>query len=189
MGTIRTNIRTNRRESATDISETVCEILHAHRRKVVRVGDNRVRMCGHSTILLPSDPRTPPKQEGNRTASRRMEHTQGDHSADSHEISSAEHDTNMFVASRPLQSRGSSLVSRMFSVSIRRTVSFDNNVIVYTPKDWSPETYRNARKGPWMQLAIDRCRFRRRIKQTEIALGDIFSADNRDKVKRRLFHE
>ena len=189
MDTVRTSIRTNRRELTADISETVCEILYAHRRKVVRVGDNGVRMCGHSTILLPSNPWTPPKQEGNRSTPRRMEHTQRDCSADSHQISSAEHNTNMLLAIRPLQSGGSTLVSRMFSVSIRRTVSFDNNVAVYTPKDWSPETYRNARKGPWIQLAIDRCRFRRRIKQTEIALGDIFSDVNRDKVKRRLFHE
>jgi hypothetical protein len=36
-----------------------------------------------------------------------------------------------------------------------------------------------------MQQAVDRSRFRRRIKQIELALGDIFSDKHRDKVKRR----
>jgi Phosphatase-1 catalytic subunit binding region len=146
-------------------------------------------MCGHSTILLSSDSRTPTEQAGNRSTPQRMEHVEGGRSADAHEVSSAEHNADMFVASRPLQSGGSALVPRMLSLSIGRTVSFDSNVTVYTPIDWSPRTYRNARRGPWMQLAIYRCRFRRRIKQTENDLGDIFSDDNRDRVKRRLFLE
>jgi hypothetical protein len=182
MGTVRTTIRTNRRESPTDSSESVCKILHPHRRKVACVGDDGVRMRGHSSILLSSDLRTPTEQEGNRSTPRRMEHVERDRTTDVHEVSSAEHNADMFVASRPLQSGGSALVPRMFSLSIGRTVSFDSNVTIYTPTDWSPRTYRNARKGPWMQFAIDRCRFRRRIKQTEIDLGDIFSDDNRDRA-------
>jgi Phosphatase-1 catalytic subunit binding region len=189
MGTVRTIIRTNRRESPTDSGESVCKILHPHRREVARVGDDGLRMCGHSTILLSSDSRTPTEQAGNRSTPQRMEHVEGDHSTGAHEVPSAEHNANVLVASRPLQSGGSALVPRMFSLSIGRNVSFDSNVTVYTPNDWSPRTYRNARKGPWMQHAVDRCRFRRRIKQTEIDLGEIFSDDNRDRVKRRLFHE
>jgi hypothetical protein len=77
-------------------------------------------------------------------------------------------------------------VSGMLSLSIGRTVTFSDTVTMYTPTDWSPSVYRDARKGPWMLQAVDRRRFHRRIKQTEKALGDIFSEAHRDEVKRRL---
>ena len=189
MDSVRTNIRASRREPPADSSESVREILHAHRGKVVRVGDDGVLVCGRSAVLLPSDSRTSTEQEGDRATTIRMEHAEGRRSTDVRKVSDSDHNSDVFVTGRPLQSRRSASVSGMLSLSISRTVSFDNRVIVYTPIDWSPNTYCEARKGPWMQLVVDRRRFRRRIKQTECALGDTFTEDHRDKVKRRLFIE
>ena len=189
MDSVRTNIRANRRESSTDNGESIREILLARRRKMVRVGDDGVRVCGHSSVLLPPNSGSPTEQEGNRATTRRMEHVEGGRSADVRKVSRSDNDSDLFVSSRPLQPGGSAIVPGMLSLSIKRIVSFDNRVIVYTPIDWSYNAYREARKGPWMQLAIDRHRFRRRIKETEHALGAIFTDDHRDKVKRRLFCE
>jgi hypothetical protein len=33
--------------------------------------------------------------------------------------------------------------------------------------DWSPETYRAARKGPWLRLAADRRKFESKIRVFE----------------------
>ena len=77
----------------------------------------------------------------------------------------------------------------MSAVSSGRRVKFDHTVTVYTPIDWLPDVYRDARKGPWMYLAADRCRFKRRIKQTELLLGDIFCDAHRENVRLRLFDE
>ena len=189
MDSVRTNIRANRRESSTDNGEPIREILLARRRKMVRVGDDGVRVCGHSPVLLPSNSGSTSQQERDRATTQRMEQAEGGRTADVHKVSDTDDDSDMFFASRPLQSGGSAIVSGMLSLSVKRTVSFDSRVIVYTPIDWSHNAYREARKGPWMQLAIDRCRFSRRIKESEYALGVTFTEDRRDKVKRRLFCE
>ena len=42
--------------------------------------------------------------------------------------------------------------------------------------------YRNARKGHWQQFAIDRCRFKDRIKSLEPILNDILSHHFRDYI-------
>ena len=73
-------------------------------------------------------------------------------------------------------------MQRMSSLSIRRTVTFDKHITVFQLGDWSPEIYRAARKGPWMQLAVDGHRFKRRIRQTELALGNIFTDSHRNKM-------
>lgn len=71
----------------------------------------------------------------------------------------------------------------MQSLSIRRKVLFDtDNIIVFTPTDWPADVYREARKGQWMQMARDRFRFMRRIKETELILGNIFSNEHRDRI-------
>ena len=70
----------------------------------------------------------------------------------------------------------------MSSLSVRRTVTFDKRITVFRFNDWSPEVYRAARKGQWMQLAVDGHRFKRRIQQTELALGNIFTNVHRDKM-------
>ena len=70
----------------------------------------------------------------------------------------------------------------MSSLSVRRTVTFDNRLTVFRFNDWSPEIYRAARKGQWIQLAVDGQRFKRRIQQTELALGNIFTDNHRNKM-------
>jgi len=73
-------------------------------------------------------------------------------------------------------------VQRMQSFSVRRKVLFDAcNITLFTPTDWSAEDYCDARKGQWMQFACDRFRFDRRIKETELLLGNIFSIEHRER--------
>jgi hypothetical protein len=71
----------------------------------------------------------------------------------------------------------------MQSLLVIRTVKFDERITVYELNDWPADVYLEARRGQWMQHAVDRCRFKRRIKQTEIELGNIFSDDHRKKAK------
>ena len=95
-------------------------------------------------------------------------------------------DTNVFVSTRPLQSGGRSIVSRMSSLSVGRNVMFDERVTVYEPNDWPPHVYREARKGHWMRDAADRRRFERRIVETERRLGNIFTDNHRNRIKCRF---
>ena len=88
----------------------------------------------------------------------------------------------VFDSVQPSESRGRSIVQRMSSLSVRRSVTFDKRITVFRFSDWPPEIYRAARKGPWIQLAIDRQRFERRIQQTELALGNIFTNNHRNKM-------
>jgi hypothetical protein len=87
-----------------------------------------------------------------------------------------------------LQQLGESdLVFGMQSLLVIRTVKFDERITVYELNDWPADVYLEARRGQWMQHAVDRCRFKRRIKQTEIELGNIFSDDHRKKIVCRLY--
>ena len=61
----------------------------------------------------------------------------------------------VFDSVRPSVSRGRSIGQRMSSLSVRRAVTFDNHITVFRFSDWSPEIYRAARKGQWMQLVVD----------------------------------
>ena len=115
-----------------------------------------------------------------------MEYAEGDRSADECKVPSADNDGDVFEPSGSLQFGSSAVVPGMFPVSIDRSVTFCNRLTVYTPRDWSSDDYRAARKGPWMLFAVDRHRFLRRIKQTERNLGDIFSDSHRAKVIQRL---
>ena len=60
----------------------------------------------------------------------------------------------------------------------RKSISFNSHVTVFRFVD----NYANERKGKWMRAAVDRHRFRRRIQQTELSLGDIFSESHRLKM-------
>ena len=111
-----------------------------------------------------------------------MERIKGRDSTITPKISGAIYRSTVFDSTRPSESGGRSIVQRMSSLSVRRTISFDKHITVFRFNDWSPEVYRAARKGPWMQLAVDRHRFKRRIQQTELALGNIFTDNHRNKM-------
>jgi hypothetical protein len=68
----------------------------------------------------------------------------------------------------------SDLVFGMQSPLVIRTVKFAERITVYELNDWPADVYLEARRGQWMQHAVDRCRFIRRIKQTDIELGKYF---------------
>lgn len=118
-----------------------------------------------------------------------MERAEGGRSTDERKVSDAGDDPHVFVSTRSFQPGGSSVVPGMLPVSIGRTVSFDNRVVVHTPTDWSPRTYSDARRGPWLLLAMERRVFLRRIRKTELALGYVFSDAHRERIQRRLFVE
>jgi hypothetical protein len=80
----------------------------------------------------------------------------------------------------------SDIAFRMQSLLVARTVKFDDRVIVHTLNDWPADVYREVRRGQWMQYAVDRSRFKRRIRQTEIKLGNIFSNEHRNRTIYRL---
>lgn len=66
-----------------------------------------------------------------------------------------------------------------------KEVRFSDDVKVHRMIAWD-YAYRAARKGPWEQYARDRCRFQRRIKETECAIGYCFLPQYREKAWRIL---
>ena len=80
----------------------------------------------------------------------------------------------------------SDLTFRMRSLSVAKTVKFNERVVVYKLNDWPADVYQEARRGQWMQYAVDRYRFKRRIRQTESKLGNIFSDEHRNRIIYRL---
>jgi len=59
---------------------------------------------------------------------------------------------------------------------------------MYLQTKWSERAYRNARIGPWIQLAADRHRFQRRIDEFDNNFGYIFTDIHREHVF-DLIHE
>jgi hypothetical protein len=80
----------------------------------------------------------------------------------------------------------SDITFRMQSLSVASTVKFDERITVHKLNDWPADVYRESRRGQWMQYAVDRYRFKRRIRQTEIKLGNIFSDEHRNGIIYRL---
>ncbi len=50
---------------------------------------------------------------------------------------------------------------------------------------WMSE-YCASRKGPWEEMAMDRCRFMHRIRTTEGMIGRVFESKHRERVQKRL---
>ena len=153
---------------------------------MVRLGDYWFRLRRPAPVLLSSYERTQPEQEGDRSTHLGMERTKGRRGADERKVSRADDYAAVFVTSRPLQPRRWTLLCGMSSISIRRTVSFDDDVTVYTPTDWPSDVYRNARIGPWLRMSQNRLRFRHRIHQTEALIGHVFTDSHRDYIKSRF---
>jgi hypothetical protein len=107
-----------------------------------------------------------------------MDCVEGDCSSTTPETSDVSDSSTLHVPVRSSEYGRGSIVYGMSSLSVRPTVTFSANVTVHKFIDRAPD----ARKGPWMQLAVDRHRFQRRIRQTELALGTIFTVEHRNKM-------
>ena len=154
-----------------------------HRREVLHIGDDGVRVRRHSPILLQLRVEgTQTEQERYRSTTPGMDRAEGDYPTTTPETSSVVYHSTLQLSARSSELGGSSIVRGMSSLSVRRTVTFDKRITVITLTDWPTDVYRAARKGQWMQLAVDRHRFKRRIQQTELELGNIFTDDHRDKM-------
>jgi hypothetical protein len=113
-----------------------------------------------------------------------MEHAEGDRTTDEREIPNSDDDGDVFLASGSLKPRRSAIVSGMLSISIRRTVTFSDTVTMYirrlTGHLVSIAMLVKDRGCNTQLIGID---LNDDIKQTEKALGDIFSDTHRDNVK------
>ena len=163
--------------------KTVRTTKPTHWRKVLHIGDDGIRVCRHSPFLLQSRvEKSASEQERYRSTTPGMDRAEGDYSTTTPETSSVVYHPTLQLSARSSESGGSSIVRGMSSLSIRRTVTFDKRITVITLTDWPTDVYRAARKGQWMQLAVDRHRFKRRIQQTELTLGNIFTDNHRNKM-------
>lgn len=52
---------------------------------------------------------------------------------------------------------------------------------------WGEEEYTQARRGCWQDFARDRCRFQRRIRETELTISPCLTTEHRLKVYRKLY--
>ncbi len=62
------------------------------------------------------------------------------------------------------------------------SVHFNDNIQVKYMYVWAT-AHRLARKGKWIQMAIDRCHFNNRIDKSNKEIGYIFQKEHRDKMK------
>lgn len=186
MGSVCEHDRANRRQSDAVDCQTVREIQHTRRRQVVRIGNDGLSMRRYSTILQSSNAGTETDKNRDSASTTRVESAEGDVARNIRRLSDAKSNPAVFRSTGPRKPGRMVDVPRMYSISDARHVKFNNVVTVFQPMDWSPDVYRDARKGPWMIAAADRCRFLRRIKQTELDLGDIFSSDHRERIKCQL---
>lgn len=66
-----------------------------------------------------------------------------------------------------------------------KKVRFDSNVVTHYMIYWN-YAYRLARIGPWQIFAIDRCRFKRRIEESEKLIAPVFSEQHRESILKRI---
>lgn len=187
MGSICQADRTHRREHHADAGETTRQVHVTHRRRLPHQRYDGVSMCGHQKMVLQHETsQNQAGHDGGSSSTKRMEGIKGTHSTTPLDLSSADNSRTVLVSSRPLQPGGCFDVCKLSSLSFARNVRFNDSVTVYEPYDWSPDVYRAARKGYWMQAALDRHRFKRRIRETEDVIGYIFNLDHRDSIKHRF---
>ena len=187
MGSTDESYGANRGSPTTTCCQAVCTLLSTPRRQSARVGVNGIQLRGPQGVLPSRETRTPTELRGNRTTSQGMDDVERTTAADPQRTPDTGVNGNMSRHARSPEPIGTCLVRRVQSFSIRKTVRFDTIVRVYQPTDWSYEDYRSARVGPWMQLAVDRARFKRRIQQTDQLIGHVF--DQRNRVRRRLMFQ
>jgi hypothetical protein len=107
--------------------------------------------------------------KGNRVKCKQNDHHTTNQRTETHQPPSSIDDKS----SRSQQLGESNLAFGMQSLLVIRTVKFDERITVYELNDRPADVYLEARRGQWMQHAVDRCRFKHRVKQTEIELGNI----------------
>ncbi|XP_053553101.1 uncharacterized protein LOC128644551 [Bombina bombina] len=66
-----------------------------------------------------------------------------------------------------------------------KRVSFSSTVVVHSMVAWD-YAYRKARKGPWEEYARDRCRFQRRIAESQASISYCLEPLHRAKVWKKL---
>lgn len=77
-------------------------------------------------------------------------------------------------------------MQRMFPILSRnKSVTFADVVTVRYQSTWSEADYRAARRGPWMTMAVDRHRFRRRIEKLSKILTPILTDEHRIRIRLR----
>ena len=154
---------------------------------MVRVGNERLRMHRHPTILLEHGDGTQADAQGNSTTNRRMGKAEGDRTDSTRQVSCHRSDADVQQSIRPLQPGECVLVPGMLSLSVGKRVHFaDRDDDVYELNDWPADDYRNARRGPWIRYAADRHRFKRRIQQTEQILCSVLTKSHRDGIRAEL---
>ena len=84
------------------------------------------------------------------------------------------------------RSKHYSRMCRMFPFWKQKRVRFAKYGRMYFQTKWSERDYRNARRGPWIQLAADRHRFQRRINEFDSKFGYIFSDEHRFDIVSRF---
>jgi len=134
-----------------------CQSTASHRRQVLRLGNERVQMRRHPTVLLEHDDGSPTDTKGNRSTHLRVGETEGSRADSTRQVPGHRGDADMQQSVQPLQPGSGVLVSGMLSLSIGKRVRFtDRDDDVYELTD-----YRNARRRPWMRYAAERHRFKR----------------------------
>ena len=182
MGSTHKSSRTSRRINQPTVGETKRELTTTDWREILRIGYNRVYVHRLERVLLPPDQRSECHKAWNSSTTQRMDNPERCDAEAVCQVPDSSIDHPVYVRTEPSDVLG------MPALSIRRTVLFDENIAVFTPNDWPADVYREARKGYWMRAAQDRLRFERRIKITELLLGNIFTDDHRDRVCCRLIN-
>ena len=179
MGTTHKSSRASGRIYQPTFGETKRGLETTDRREILRIGHNRIHLRGPERILLSPDQRSESYETWHSPTSQRMDSIERCNAETVCEISDSSIDHPMYLRTESPEPRG---LLGMSTLSIRRTVLFNDNITVFTPTDWSDDVYRDARRGNWMR---DRIRFKNRIKITELSLGNIFSIEHRERVSCR----
>ena len=151
-----------------------------HRRPLVRLRYYGLQVRRHPTVFRQRRRRTQGDQEGDRVTTARVGNAEEVGRSAPPEVSEAGCRSTVFVPAGPLQSTGCNGLFRVQPVSKNRTVVFDDRVVVHELTDWPAEDYTAARVGPWMQIAVDRYRFKRRIGEIEQLLSKCLTVEHRD---------
>ena len=97
---------------------------------MVRFRNDGIPVRGHSPVLLSYNRGTSTDQEGHRSTTSRMEQAEGDRATDERKVPHPNNNRDMFIASGSLQPGRSTIVYGMLSLSIVRTVKFNERVTV-----------------------------------------------------------